>query len=1120
MDQKIIIEKIEEKPLLLEVNSGIYKDSKTLQTRKISENRSEENHFSLGPKASPTKHESSGVRHRKTSVESIDHTSLPTTTDTIVADESTASIASTVTGSSMLLGRNNSQAELEKGGGDDEVELSEVKINDGVVQGKRNSGIYSQMTASAPSRPKVTTKIFVGGMCCPSEVPIVHRILEELPGVESVNVVVMAKRVIVEHDSILVPSARLVHELNKAHLDSRLLNEEIDCENCPTRSKGPPVTLLFSGLCWAISMTYYLHDLRQFQPCATSGWCQALKKIRFLGVVSVLFGIPPILKRARGALGRCLLDVNALITVAIIGALCLGDFPEAAAVVFLFSIGEYLESRATEKTRSALSELTSMKPETAERLNGETIPADDVVVGDILAVRVGFKIPVDGKVVRGAASIDESQMTGESMAVEKRVGSEVHAGTVSVDGYIEIQATKEANNSAAARIGRLVEEAAQARSPTEEAVETFAKIYTPIMVLIAVLMVVIPFFIYGFKEDSNNLHHETYWHEWIDRATQLLVTACPCALVISTPITYISALITCTSSQILVKGGKYLETCARVGTILIDKTGTLTEGLFEVRHFEMQSDSSIAEKDALIYLGALESIANHPLSDAIVSYVMDKCHLNKHHEWGTVHDFKVIPGEGIEGFIDGQYLSIGNKRLVQRKGWIFKSSSSGTRLYYGINNKCVAIIDLGDCIRPSAKSGMTKLRDMGISTVMLTGDNANEARAIGTELGIDEVHAELLPENKIEIVEKVKNNQKKFVAMVGDGINDAAALARADIGIAMGASGTALAIETANVTLLDSNLDRLAFLIQMGRRTRRKIIFNILFSVITKCVVVISIFCGQASLWMAIMVDVGSMLLVTLNGMMLMSRRTQVIGHSRHHGHTHGEGECSGHGHSHDQGHSHSHGHSEHSHSHGDHDVKQAGKKKKGYTSIGIPIDGADGGHHGRGHDLELGNFGEGGHGHSHGSGMCHGHSHGAGDHGHGHGAGDKHGHDHGHGHGADDKHGHGHGADDKHGHDHGHGHGADEKNIHKSGVDADRRHSDDIYNSSRYSTVQDKNYRHSHTGGFYHSKENNQNHDNSQTNDMIPDILLEIENQTLPHENNELSGLMVSDGQVQIIKK
>jgi len=705
------------------------------------------------------------------------------------------------------------------------------------------------------ARPKFTTTLIVEGICCPSEEPIIKKILMPLPGVTSVKVIVMAKRVTVVHDNVLTSAARLVSALNSARLGARIY---YPASTRPISTRFPPLLVVLAGILWAISLLSYIGSACEEPYCVHLGY------LTYVAIAAVVCRLPSILLKALHSLRQWVMDVNVLMSIAVIGACAMKDFPEAAAVVFLFSLGEWLESRATEKTRLALTAITNMKPEEAEKLTGESIPADDVKIDDILIVRVGAKVPVDGVVIRGTAQIDESQISGESIPVQKDIGSIVHAGTISNSGFIEIRATGEAKDSAVAQIARLVEEAASARSPTEQTVQTFAKYYTPLMVLLSVLIALVPnIVLYPLTAEEA--------HGWIDRAIQLLVTSCPCALVISTPITYISAIITCTRHAILVKGGKFLETVGKVGFAMLDKTGTLTEGRFEVQDFK--TFSSDMDNDTILWnIAAVEGVANHPLATCIAHYA--KFRLGMDFKEPEVDDFRVIPGEGIEGWVEGSLVCIGNKRMAERLGWPVEvlGNSNGTLLWAGVNNAFVATMVLDDTLRESAKTAMEKLHEKRVRTIMLTGDSQEQADSVARQIGITEVEAELLPKDKIDHVQSRIKLTKKKVAMVGDGINDAAALACAHVGIAMGAAGTALAIETADITLLDSNLERLAFLISTGRKTRRIIIFNVLFSVIMKLIVIVFIFLGHATLWMAILVDVGSMLIVTLNGMRMLEK--------------------------------------------------------------------------------------------------------------------------------------------------------------------------------------------------------------------------------------------------------
>jgi Cd2+/Zn2+-exporting ATPase len=629
-------------------------------------------------------------------------------------------------------------------------------------------------------------------------------------------------------------------------------------------------TVVLSGIFWIISMFSLIGGNWDY--------------LKYVALLSVVFGLPPIALKAYRTLRRCHFDVNCMMLLAVLGALPLQEYTESAAVCFLFSISEALESRATARARNALSAIVCLKPEHANVINPYTkaivvLPASAVAVGSLVSVRPGDKVPCDGKVVEGESHVDESTLTGESRPVSKAEGMNVSGGTINIgNSQLVIKTTATSESSAVSRLIRLVEEAQSNRSETEKMVDTFAKIYTPFVVLAALCMCTIP---WAISYDVGIL--------WTKNALVTIVIACPCALIISTPVTYVAGLTAAAQKGVIVKGGQHLESLGRTKSIAFDKTGTLSEGVFQL--LELRVTGKRSRREVLEYLALMEAPASHPLSEAIVKGAANEdVTTPKHLE---LKNHTLLPGEGITALVNGKEVYVGNKKLFQRLGmyhnlpkehavlvdeWANAGATTGFISIDGegiIGSYCVA-----DKIRAESKQVLQDLKKRGIEVTMLTGDLRPAALGIGNQIGIgvEFIKSELLPEDKLTAIQnKVDASRgkdkwwktKRAVMMVGDGVNDAPALAIADISVAMG-EGAALAMETSDVTLMDSDLRKLSWVIHMGKRVIRIIAVNIAFSLIVKGLVGGFMLAGRGSLWAAIASDVGAMLIVTLNGMRLL----------------------------------------------------------------------------------------------------------------------------------------------------------------------------------------------------------------------------------------------------------
>jgi Zn2+/Cd2+-exporting ATPase len=558
-------------------------------------------------------------------------------------------------------------------------------------------------------------------------------------------------------------------------------------------------------------------------------------------------------------------DMNLLMTVAVLGATAIGEWFEAATVAFLFALSLALESWSVGRARRAIAALLDLAPPTAQLLRSDgteaVVSVAEVRPGDRFMVPPGERIPLDGRVAAGTSAVNQAPITGESVPMEKDPGSEVFAGTINGDGALTVEATKTVEDTTLARIIHMVEEAHARRAPSEQRVEQFARVYTPAVMLFAFLVFLVPPLLFGGA-----------WHEWFYSALVLLVIACPCALVISTPVSIVASLAASARAGVLVKGGVFVELPARLKAIAMDKTGTVTRGEPEV--VRVVPFGGHTEAELLARAAALEARSTHPLARAVLRYTEAKGVA-----LAPALDVQVLKGKGLTGTFDGEPFWLGSHRYVIERGQDTPEvarqaetleADGKTIIVVGNARHVCGLIAVADTIRPEARNIIEQLHAAGIAhVVMLTGDNRVTAEAIAREVGIDEVHAELLPEDKVKKIEELV---ARFgtVAMVGDGVNDAPALARATLGIAMGAIGSDAAIETADVALMTDDISKLPWLVRHAKRTLAIIRQNIIFSLGVKAIFIVLTFASFATLWGAIAADVGASLLVVANALRLL----------------------------------------------------------------------------------------------------------------------------------------------------------------------------------------------------------------------------------------------------------
>ncbi|MHC4937934.1 MAG: heavy metal translocating P-type ATPase [Planctomycetota bacterium] len=580
--------------------------------------------------------------------------------------------------------------------------------------------------------------------------------------------------------------------------------------------------------------------------------------------LGVAFGAWHVLPKAVMAARRLRPDMSLLMCIAMAGAIGIGEWFEASTVAFLFSLSLALEAWSVRRARRAVQSLLELAPTVARCVEngGEVERApDEVAVGALVRVRPGERVPLDGEIESGRTTLDESLLTGESLPIEKEPGAPVFAGTINGDGVIEFRVTKGANESTVAHIAELVESAGEKRSRSERWVERFALVYTPIVLALAVLVAIIPPLALGLS-----------WADWFYRALVLLVIACPCALVISTPVAIVSGLTAAARHGVLIKDGSFLELPARLRAVAFDKTGTLTLGKPQVT--EVVALAEHDEHELLARAAALESGSEHPLARAVLARAQ-----RMGVEPLAVSDLRAVPGCGVEGIVDGRMFWIGSHRWLierereteeMRETLLALSGPGRTVMVVGNDEHVCGMLAVADEVRPEAREAVSALHPAGIErTIMLTGDNEVTARAIAAGIGIDEVRAELLPGEKLGAIELLHASVAPL-AMVGDGVNDAPALARADLGIAMAAAGSDTAIETADVALMTSDLGKIPWLVHHSRRTLAIIRQNITAALVVKAAFVVLTFAGTASLWAAIAADMGASLAVVANALRLL----------------------------------------------------------------------------------------------------------------------------------------------------------------------------------------------------------------------------------------------------------
>ncbi|MEE8205177.1 MAG: heavy metal translocating P-type ATPase [Dehalococcoidales bacterium] len=695
-----------------------------------------------------------------------------------------------------------------------------------------------------------TVSFRVKGMDCSEEVRAIEDKFAGLAGVENFDVNLALGRLQVTFDAAALSPVDLVGALKELGLEATPEHQERSGDISSLRRRKLILTVL-SGALLALGFAFSLTGLSQ--PVLIAAYSAAIVSGGFYVVRSGF----------RGLVGLRL-DMNSLMTIAIVGAAVIGEWAEGATVAFLFSLAQLLESHTMERARRAISRLIGFTPKLAlVQKDGEelSLPVEDVQVSDIIVVKPGERIPLDGRVIRGYSEVNQAPITGESMPVDRTVGDQVYAGSINGSGSLEVEVSHLSKDSTMARIIHMVEEAQSRRAPVQRFVDRFARYYTPAVIGASVLVVAVPTVLLGAP-----------FSIWFYRALVLLVIACPCALVISTPVSILAALSAAARVGVLIKGGAHLELAGKINVVALDKTGTLTKGMAHV--VDLLPLNGHQPQEVLSLAAAIETRSEHHLAKAI---------LRKAAQDGIVSDqvsnFQALPGEGARADIGQQTFYLGSGRLFRRLGLDFQEAeglladvekTGKTVVFVGTANELWGGIALADTLRENAADAIKELHALGIGkVVMLTGDNPHTARYIADKLGIDDYRAGLLPEDKVRVVENLVAAQGK-VAMVGDGINDAPALAAAHLGIAMGIAGTDTALETADIALMGDDLSKLPLTIRLSRRGLRIIKANVALALSTKALFFALALSGLTSLWMAVAADMGASLLVIGNAMRLI----------------------------------------------------------------------------------------------------------------------------------------------------------------------------------------------------------------------------------------------------------
>ena len=699
---------------------------------------------------------------------------------------------------------------------------------------------------------KMTEKTYrIEGLSCTNCAGKFEKNVKQLPGVTSATVNFGASKISVEGQTT-------IEELEEAGAFENLIIRDDQENDEQVRSKE---SFIKRNIALIISLGFILVAVISQ---LSLGEDHLLTKALY--ILAIIIGGFDLFKEGFSDLIKLDFSMESLMTIAIIGAAFIGEWAEGSIVVILFAISEALERFSMDKARQSIRSLMDIAPKEAliRRNNVEQlVSVDKIDIDDIMIIKPGQKIAMDGLVINGHSSVNQAAITGESVPVEKQLDDEVFAGTLNEEGVLEVKVTKKVTDTTIAKIIHLVEEAQGERAPAQAFVDKFAKYYTPFIIIMALLIVVVPPLFFGGD-----------WNKWLYQGLSILVVGCPCSLVISTPVSIVSAIGNAAKNGVLVKGGVYLEEIGHLRAIAFDKTGTLTKGKPVVTDFI--ATSSETDINYLSIISSLESLSQHPLASAILNEA-DKTNVD--YKSIQIEDFQSITGKGLTGIHQNIRYYIGSPKLfsasvieetavkVQYRQF---QEQGKTAMYFGTDEQILGVIAVADEVRDSSAAVISELHKLSIEhTIMLTGDNTKTAESIGKQLGVTEIKGDLMPQEKLDSIKALRTTYNK-VAMVGDGINDAPALAASTVGIAMGGAGTDTALETADVALMGDDLQKLPFIVRLSRQTLKVIKQNITFSLGIKLLALLLVIPGWLTLWIAIVADMGTTLLVTLNGLRLM----------------------------------------------------------------------------------------------------------------------------------------------------------------------------------------------------------------------------------------------------------
>lgn len=696
------------------------------------------------------------------------------------------------------------------------------------------------------------TRIRIEQMDCPTEERLIRDALGRLPGVAGLQFNLLQRVLTVSHDEGAL--AQVVPAIQALGFTPQVEDQGAARQPVAAPAKKP---------WWPLALAAVLATASEVVHFAALGpdWWVAVLAVVAIGLCGL-----NTYKKGWIALKNRNLNINALMSIAVTGAVLIGQWPEAAMVMVLFTLAELIEARSLDRARNAIRGLMDLAPPraTVRQADGswQEIDVQVIGLGAVVRVRPGERISLDGEVVSGNSTVNQAPITGESLPVEKRAGDPVFAGTINEAGSLEFRVTAAARDTTLARIIHAVEEAQGSRAPTQRFVDQFSRIYTPVVFVFALAVAVLPPLLIGGA-----------WFDWVYRALVLLVVACPCALVISTPVTIVSGLAAAARKGILIKGGVYLENGRHLALLALDKTGTLTHGK------PVQTDSlHLLEADEplhVIWAVSLAARSDHPVSRALALRAEELGQVLH-----NIEDFEALPGRGTKGRIDGRLLYMGNHRLVEDLGLCSAQLEQRLEALERQGKSVVVLCDeqralmlfaVADTVRQTSREAVAELHELGVRTCVLTGDNAHTAAAIAEQVGVDEARGDLLPADKLAWIE-ASQARGKVVGMVGDGINDAPALARAEIGFAMGAAGTDTAIETADVALMDDDLRKIPAFVRLSRQTHAILLQNIVLALGIKAIFLGMTLAGEATMWMAVFADMGVSLMVVFNGLRLLRK--------------------------------------------------------------------------------------------------------------------------------------------------------------------------------------------------------------------------------------------------------